>query len=234
MQSIPIYFLTHYTTQLTRHIAAKLVAEEWTKLAPLFNGAGGVFATVTHTRFPISSDEFGSYAADYKGWSAYQKMTQDKFCLYDGPFFRAVTVLLKDMYVCDLMVSRWTMFAGKVYHVTFFAYQVNPARPFTVAEENQNFFVPAIKDVQSEMPYRLQRWFPHYKTSAPTVDEIEGFISPVSQEDLREIWAYSQCGHPGDHDGTRYIERDPLGFTEPKVDGFFTVLWRFFFKKRGE
>lgn len=235
MKETNVYFLAHYTANLHLAEAAQMVKTAWEKVAPLYYGTSNVFTTVTHTQFPISTDEFGSFEPDYAGWTAYQDMTREKFCFYDGPFFRAVSVLLKDMFICDLMVSKWLMRGDKVYYITFFGIEKNYSRPYTVAKEHESdFLIPEIESVKMWMPDRLAKWFPEYRTTEPSISLIKLPSRKVDNDELRTVWAYSQIGHPGEHDGTRYVERDPLGLGTPKVPGIITMLRRFFFGKRGE
>lgn len=232
MKETNIYFLSHYTTYLHLSEAASMVKTAWEKVAPLYYGTENVFATVTHTQFPISTEEFGTFAPDHAGWSAYQDMTQEKFRYYDGPFFRTVSVLLKDMFYCDLMVSKWVMRGDKVYYVTFFGIETNVFRPTTVANEyDDQFYVPEPEEVKDWMPDRLAKWFAEYRTNPTSVSVIKLPSREVSREELREVWAYSQIGHPGSYDGTVHVERDPLGFDKRKLPGIIVSLRELFFGK---
>lgn len=229
MNVIDVYFMGHRTTDLHPQEAAQMVKTAWDKVGPLYKGADGVFAVVTHTEFPITTDEFGKYQPESADWKAYQAMTREKFRYYDGPFFRVVSVLLKDMFVCDLMVSKWVIRGGKTFYVTFFGLEVNPRRPYTIAFDDDFWCIPEIKDVEVEMSTRLRERFEEYQFNEPTITKMSLPCPTVDDKELREIWAYCQRVVPSEDKGTQHIDRDP--YKLDKGTGFFGAVRRFFFGK---
>ena len=229
MKVIDVYFMSHHTTNLHPQEAAQMVKTAWDKVGPLYKEADGVFATVTHTEFPITTDEFGKYQPELADWRAYQAMSRQKFCYYDGPFFRVVSVLLKDMFVCDLMVSKWVVRGDKTFYVTFFGLEVNHRRPYTIAFEDDFWCIPEIKDVEVEMAARLRERFEEYRFKEPTITKMSLPCPDVDDKELREVWAYCQRAVPGEDNGAQYIERDP--YKLDKGVGFFGAVRRFFSRK---
>lgn len=231
MENIKLFYLAHYTTELTQYETIKMVNPIWDEISPLFHGADGVLATVTHTRFPLTTEEFGAYKHDRSDWESYRNMVIEKFKLYDGPFFRGVSVLLKDMYKCDLMISKFLMRGGNPYHITFFAFNVNPSRPYTIAYDDDQWFVPEVDHLIREVPERLKVWFEHYKQKPALISGVEVPIKEVDQETLKQIWLSTQPQAPSEKwDGTEQVERDPLGLERERgALGLLSRILRFLF-----